>query len=75
MSYRNELAVAAAEVRERLRHTPPELRPDIAPEWGRLLDRVQAIRTDGGRTRLILEWRQQFRERFPDPRRARAGSL
>jgi hypothetical protein len=67
MSYRAELANAARWISAAVSALPPEHRPDIALEWGELLERLQDCGSDGSRELAIIEWREQVAERLAPP--------
>jgi hypothetical protein len=55
-----ELALAAARVRALAESLPESRQPDIAREWGSLLEQVDECMSDGVKIATIIEWRRAF---------------
>jgi formate dehydrogenase maturation protein FdhE len=59
-----EKAAAARWLKAKAEQLPPEHRPDVAEEWGRLLHSIEDTRSDGAAVMAILEWRQEMAEKL-----------
>lgn len=64
MSYRAELAAAARWVKAAAERLPVEHRPDIAADFGALMDTLEDCRSDGSKELAIIEWRAEMAERL-----------
>ena len=61
---RQELALAARRTRALVEALPPHLRPDVADEWGELLEAVEDARTPADALAAIEAWRERVESRL-----------
>lgn len=64
MSFNAELANTARWAKATAERLPENARPDMAFEWGLLMDELDACRSDGSRELALIGWRSEMGERL-----------
>jgi hypothetical protein len=64
MSFNAELAAAARWISAAVERLPHEHRPDVAIEWGELMDTLEECRSEGSKELAIIQWRAEMEERL-----------
>jgi hypothetical protein len=61
VSLNAELAAAARWISAAVERLPENARPDIALEWGELMDTLEDCRSEGSKELAVLEWRPRWK--------------